>query len=817
MKNSSFLILTIFFFGLEALETDKMINCYLRDFRSVDKVRVRFKGIDPKMCTHISFAFYDLAENGSLKVPHHAPDKDLTSKLVMENPDLKLIAVVGGVNVSTQLFSAMAADEVKRRNFRKSVIVYLLENGFNGLDIHWLNKSNPADRPQFVTLLSELSESFSNNDLELGISTIAELSYIRSWYDISNIVKYVDFINVMAYNYTRGRVDHDSALYGNHNGNAHATINLWLTGGAPASKLNLGVSFIGHHFDEIKSKRNKFKVKAPISYFDAFQTVKRYSYQDDGLFGFDLNDGRSYLKHVGIWQWKWTSYESGMGVEMKMDYVQEMGLRGVMIWTHENEQFEEKIGEYRLLGTISRKLDSDFECLTGICCAKSKTVQKLCYFIWQAILDFPTAILVLTSNMNLRWLSFLIIVSTLSQTLESIPTEKRIHCYYGSWATHRPNGGDLKPENIDPFLCTHIHLAFFGISPRGLFTSDIDTNLIEKLNNFKWKYPQLKLIAVLGGPDIIFNRLYRFQIGSPETRMALINSTLDFLLQHKFDGLDLYFKYGKQQISFVRDAVHEFKMGFEGQHLEVGVTVYGRISYAHHMYDVQYIGQSADFINVMAYNYTGEGWTYTIGDDHVRKSASRRIDKDWITYDAPLYGRDDNNVKASIDYWLDNGAPPSKINLGVAFVGINVQIEQSLALETRVKSIGSGLRGFYTWETGHMAYIELCRIQQRLQQLKNGTVETNSMHKSTIMQYRNYWWSYESPMSLEAKMDYLAEKNLGGVMVWSLENDDFLGRCGVKFPLLKYISRRLDDNIECTPGRCCIKTTHRLRNCRNHY
>ena len=40
-------------------------------------------------------------------------------------------------------------------------------------------------------------------------------------------------------------------------------------------------------------------------------------------------------------------------------------------------------------------------------------------------------------------------------------------CYYTNWAQYRPGMGKYTPNNIDPFLCTHINYAFAFVTNDG--------------------------------------------------------------------------------------------------------------------------------------------------------------------------------------------------------------------------------------------------------------------------------------------------------------------------------------------------------------
>jgi len=44
--------------------------------------------------------------------------------------------------------------------------------------------------------------------------------------------------------------------------------------------------------------------------------------------------------------------------------------------------------------------------------------------------------------------------------------------------------------------------------------------------------------------------------------------------------------------------------------------------------------------------------------------------------------------------------------------------------------------------------------------------------------------------------EYAVQQRLGGIMIWSVETDDFLGKChGVKYPLITEIKRVLCEGV----------------------
>lgn len=51
---------------------------------------------------------------------------------------------------------------------------------------------------------------------------------------------------------------------------------------------------------------------------------------------------------------------------------------------------------------------------------------------------------------------------------------------------------------------------------------------------------------------------------------------------------------------------------------------------------------------------------------------------------------------------------------------------------------------------------------------------------------KNQWVGYDDEEIVRRKADYVAENGLGGIMFWSIDNDDFRGTCtGKQYPLIE--------------------------------
>lgn len=55
----------------------------------------------------------------------------------------------------------------------------------------------------------------------------------------------------------------------------------------------------------------------------------------------------------------------------------------------------------------------------------------------------------------------------------------------------------------------------------------------------------------------------------------------------------------------------------------------------------------------------------------------------------------------------------------------------------------------------------------------------------------NQWIGYDNEQSVKLKVEFAKSYSLGGVMIWSVETDDFRGICGSKYPLLNAIKTTL--------------------------
>lgn len=79
------------------------------------------------------------------------------------NPNLKVLAAVGGWNEGSVKYSQMAADPARRKTFIQTSLDFIRRHGFDGMDLDWeypaQRGGSVADKQNVVQLLRELKET----------------------------------------------------------------------------------------------------------------------------------------------------------------------------------------------------------------------------------------------------------------------------------------------------------------------------------------------------------------------------------------------------------------------------------------------------------------------------------------------------------------------------------------------------------------------------------------------------------------------------------------------------------------------------------
>lgn len=260
-------------------------------------------------------------------------------------PNLKIIVSIGGSRTDPNAFRS-AAQSQNRKAFVQSCISMYIQGYFgsglhqpgifDGFDLDWEFPASTSDKSNLTALLAEFRTQM--NAVKPGMTLSIAGSNGRWAYqyiDIPQVQKYLDFINVMTYDYD-GPWKYNTGLVAplyrslkdpEPNNNASATVEGYLESGLAPEKLVFGVPFYGYEWNNVPNLDNGlFEPGNPLGQGAAYSSIvniqsKFRSYRDSVSQSPYLFDGYNY----------W-GYEDTTSIKFKMAYVRKQSLGGVMIW-----------------------------------------------------------------------------------------------------------------------------------------------------------------------------------------------------------------------------------------------------------------------------------------------------------------------------------------------------------------------------------------------------------------------------------------------------------------------------------------------------
>lgn len=368
----------------------------------------------------------------------------------------------------------------------------------------------------------------------------------------------------------------------------------------------------------------------------------------------------------------------------------------------------------------------------------------------------------------------------------------KIVCYFGSWSTYRNGNGKFSVENINPHLCTHLIYTFVGINGDGSINildrwNEIDLGAMRRFNDLKKQNPKLKTLIAIGGwneGSLIFTKV----VSNDRLMENFANSALLFMQEHGFDGFDLDWEYPARRGGAATDKVNFSKMLklFRKKFDETGkkylltAAVAGTGTAADLSYEVPALNEYLDFVNLMAYDFHGSYDGVTGQNGPLYPS----------NVDLSLEAKE-RCVQASVEAWLARGLSPEKLVLGMGVYGRTFTLSNQANNRVGAPVSNAGHQGPYTMEAGMMGYNEICE-----KILQGGWTEVWDEKQQVPYMYKgDQWVGYDNPKSIHIKVDYAKSLGLGGLMIWSVETDDFKGICGSKNPIQKEINSALDKSI----------------------
>ncbi|XP_035906232.1 chitotriosidase-1-like [Anopheles stephensi] len=375
-----------------ALAEGKKVVCYVGTWAVYRPGNGRFdiEHIDPYLCTHLMYGFFGINEDATVRVID--PYLDLEENwgrghikrfvgLKHVSPTLKTLAAIGGWNEGSRKFSQMAASAALRKRFIYDCVAFCQRHGFDGIDLDWeypaQRDGNPAiDRDNHAQLVEEMRVVFDQYGLLLT-AAVASVEFSAGLsYDIPRISKSFHFLNVMVYDMHgawesycginaplyRGSADKTET---EQQLNVNASIHYWLSQGAPAEKLVLGIPLYGRSFTLANAENSQIGAPAVGG-----GTAGPYTRQS-GVMGYnefceklqteswDLRWDIQQRVPYAVRGNQWLGYDDLQSIQLKVRYLLDYGLGGAMVWSLETDDFRGVCGggNYPLMREIRSLVD----------------------------------------------------------------------------------------------------------------------------------------------------------------------------------------------------------------------------------------------------------------------------------------------------------------------------------------------------------------------------------------------------------------------------------------------------------------------------
>uniref|UniRef100_G1QUJ7 Chitinase 3 like 2 n=2 Tax=Nomascus leucogenys TaxID=61853 RepID=G1QUJ7_NOMLE len=360
----------------------------------------------------------------------------------------------------------------------------------------------------------------------------------------------------------------------------------------------------------------------------------------------------------------------------------------------------------------------------------------------------------------------------------------KLVCYFTNWSQDRQEPGKFTPENIDPFLCSHLIYSFASIENNKVIIKDkSEVMLYQTINSLKTKNPKLKILLSIGG-YLFGSKGFHPMVDSSTSRLEFVNSVILFLRNHNFDGLDVSWIYPDQKGNthftvLISELAEAFQKDFtkstkERLLLTAGVSA-GR-QMIDNSYQVEKLAKDLDFINLLSFDFHGS-WEKPLITGH-----NSPLSKGWQDRGPSSY----YNVEYAVGYWICKGMPSEKVVMGIPTYGHSFTLASA---ETTVgaPASGPGAAGPITEFSGFLAYYEICQF------LKGAKITRLQDQQVPYAVKGNQWVGYDDVESMETKVQFLKNLNLGGAMIWSIDMDDFTGKsCNQgPYPLVQAVKRSL--------------------------
>ena len=261
-------------------------------------------------------------------------------------------------------------------------------------------------------------------------------------------------------------------------------------------------------------------------------------------------------------------------------------------------------------------------------------------------------------------------------------------------------------EKIDYCKLTHLNLAFANPGSNGKLIINDFSGVVVRARN---ENNNIKIYISIGGGYLTDEQasIWSNSIDIKDNRPIIINEIVNFVVDNSLDGVDVDLEW-QYVTSGYSDFVIELKSALSAKGKSMTAALPGTTKFDN---ITQEALQTFDFINIMAYDFTGP-WNPTASGQH-------------SSY---------NNAVESINFWNNTGISQSKLTLGVPFYGYDFSNSSNVTSFTFGQMVST-----------NNSYSEIDNVDMKF---------------------------YNGRPTIKSKVK-LASEQVSGIMIWELGQDSF--------------------------------------------
>eukprot|EP00300_Choanocystis_sp_HF-7_P019130 c20240_g1_i2.p1 GENE.c20240_g1_i2~~c20240_g1_i2.p1 ORF type:complete len:1003 (+),score=88.65 c20240_g1_i2:287-3295(+) len=302
--------------------------------------------------------------------------------------------------------------------------------------------------------------------------------------------------------------------------------------------------------------------------------------------------------------------------------------------------------------------------------------------------------------------------------------------------------------------------------------------------------PSIVTIVALGGwlaGSTKFSQL----AATSATRTRFARSAITFARTYDFDGIDIDWEFpalsaqgGKPEdkinltelMKTLRQEINTevLPQGKSRIHLSLAVSANNDI--ISNGYEMAQLHPLVDWLGLM---------TYDLNVNYLRTQAHTAIR-------GAQY-----SVNSALQFMASLGVPPEKIVLGMATYGRSFSLPASSDVNCSMgaPSDGPGLPGDFTNEAGFLAYYEVSQLVARQKFETEVKTDIGTQTSNVCDRQQLLWTTYDSLDTVQAKVDIMVDRNLQGLMIWSIDLDIF----NEGYPVVTAATQRVCERVPTTP------------------